>query len=52
MMAMPWSEQFVGIALACAAVSFGALALLSGTWAMLRRRRASTPEDGGDPDDR
>jgi hypothetical protein len=34
MLAAPWSEQFVGITIALAAVAFGALALVSGLWAM------------------
>lgn len=34
MLAMPWSQQFVGITLALAAVAFGALALVGGLSAL------------------
>jgi hypothetical protein len=35
MLAMPWSQQFVGITLALAAVAFGALALVGGLVTLL-----------------
>jgi len=35
LLSMPIGEQFVGITLAWAAVAFGALALVSGLWALL-----------------
>lgn len=35
MLAAPLAEQFVGITLACAAVAFGALALVGGLWGLL-----------------
>lgn len=44
MLAAPWSEQFVGITVALAAVAFGALALVSGLWAMVVGS-PSTPDD-------
>lgn len=44
MLDAPLGEQFVGIAIACAAVAFGALALVSGLWAMARGS-GETPAD-------
>jgi len=41
MLALPWSEQFVGITLALAAVAFASLAVVGGVWAMLRSRPPS-----------
>ena len=51
MLAQPWSEQFVGITLALAAVAFGALALVGGLWTLLAggRSPASADDDGPDP---
>jgi hypothetical protein len=49
MLALPWSEQFVGITLALAAVAFASLAVVGGVWAMLRRPAAvETAEDKPD----
>lgn len=49
MLAMPWSEQFVGITLALAAVAFASLALVGGVWAMLRKPAADVAaEDKAD----
>ncbi|MCU0950340.1 MAG: hypothetical protein MUC68_04595 [Burkholderiaceae bacterium] len=47
LLAAPWREQFVGIAIALAAVAFGALALVSGLWAMLVGSGGSPPDDEG-----
>lgn len=49
MLALPWSEQFVGITLALAAVAFASLAVVGGVWAMLRGPSANdTAEDNSD----
>lgn len=49
MLAMPWSEQFVGITLALAAVAFASLALVGGVWTMLRKPAADVAaEDKAD----
>jgi hypothetical protein len=49
MLALPWSEQFVGITLALAAVTFASLAVVGGVWAMLRGPTAvDTAEDKPD----
>ncbi len=50
MLALPWSEQFVGITLAMAAVAFASLALFGGVWAMVRKPLADqTADDNPDP---
>lgn len=48
LLAAPWSEQFVGIALALAAVAFGALALAGGLWGLLVPGRPAEQDDGDD----
>lgn len=49
MLDLPLGEQFVGITLACAAVAFGALALVSGLWAMARGSGETPPNDDQPP---
>jgi hypothetical protein len=46
MLAMPWSEQFVGIALALAAVASATLALVGGLWTLLLGRSPPGEETG------
>lgn len=48
MLAQPFAEQFVGIALALAAVAFGALALVGGLWTMLLGPGRAAPNDDSD----
>ena len=48
MLAQPLAEQFVGIALALAAVAFGALALVGGLWTMLFDPGRPAPDEGSD----
>ncbi len=48
MVALPWTEQFVGITLACMAVAFAALAVVGGLWTMLRGSPATEDSVAGD----
>jgi hypothetical protein len=50
LLAAPWSEQFVGIALALAAVAFAALALVGGLRTMLRDPGPVEGEERSDTD--
>jgi hypothetical protein len=55
MLALPWSEQFVGITLALAAVAFASLALVGGLWTLFaggptEPPPADKPSDDGKAD--